>query len=278
MPNYSSAMIEEIIVNEQVTCIKTGSISYENRTMWACLYKVENALIDCGCANAKDELVSLLNGKKIDFIYVTHGHEDHYGCCSAFSETATIFAPPRARDVLLNPPNLNEFFQWVWGQPEPVKQVQITPSQFQVGDLCFDTVKLPGHGEEMVGFYEKEKGWLFSADAVPLPSHKQISMTDENIPQMMRTMEYIMDLDVKVLFDGHLGPIETPESHIQKRLDYLNKVRETAMRLHEKGLSSSEIIAELGWESPWYMDMTMGRFSLEHMIDSLFSERATEKP
>ncbi|MBS3793736.1 MAG: MBL fold metallo-hydrolase [Candidatus Thorarchaeota archaeon] len=266
-------MIEENHVNEQVTCIKTGSIRYEDRTMWVCLYKVGNALIDCGCANAKDELVSLLNGEDIDFIYVTHGHEDHYGCCSAFSESATIFAPPRARDVLLNPPDLNEFFQWVWGQPEPVTEVQIMPSQVQVGNLCFDTVKLPGHGEDMVGFYEKEKGWLFSADAVPLPSHKQISMTDENIPQMVHTMEHILDLDVKVLFDGHLGPIEAPERHIQKRLDYLSRVREIAMELHEKGLSAAEIVAELGWKAPWYMDMTMGRFGLEHMIDSLLSER-----
>ncbi|MFO7836084.1 MAG: MBL fold metallo-hydrolase [Candidatus Thorarchaeota archaeon] len=269
-------MIEKDQFNEQVEYIKTGSISYQDRTMWVYLYKVGHTLIDCGCANARQELVSLLNTENIDSIYVTHGHEDHYGCCSAFSDSASIFAPPHAREVLIDPPILNEFFQWVWGQPEGVDMVEPMPSQFKAGNLQIDTVQLPGHGKDMVGFYEENRKWLFSADAVPLPSHKQIAMTDENLPKMMRTMERILELDLEVLFDGHLGPIELPQEHIKERLNHLQTVQRTAMELHQKGLSSSEIVNELGWEPPWYMDRTMGRFSLEHMVDSLLSYRTAK--
>ena len=80
----------------------------------------------------------------------------------------------------------------VWGQPEPVEDVEPMPPTFSVGNWQFEVVPLPGHYEGMVGFYEKEKGWLFSADAVPLPSRRQIAMPEENVPQMIATMERLL--------------------------------------------------------------------------------------
>ena len=66
-------------------------------------------------------------------------------------------------------------------------------------------------------------------------------MPEENIPQMVATMEKIRDMDIEILFDSHRGPIENPREHIQIRIDYIKKVKEEAQALHQAGKSIEEI-------------------------------------
>jgi glyoxylase-like metal-dependent hydrolase (beta-lactamase superfamily II) len=127
----------------------------------------------------------------------------------------------------------------------------------------------------MIGFYEKERGWLFSADAVPLPSRKQLAMPDENVTEMIATMEKIQDLNLNMLFDGHRGPVESPKEYIQKRIDYLKDIQISIKELHSQGHDIPEIQEKLGIEGPWYVDMTEGRFRIDHLIRSLLFDEVS---
>jgi len=145
-----------------------------------------------------------------------------------------------------------------------------------VGNLNFEVVSLPGHNKDMVGFYEREKGWLFSADAVPVPPRKSVSMSDENTPQTITTLEKIQALNLKILFDSHRGPIENPHEHIQTRIDHLKDLQTKVRELHAKGRSISEIQDDLELEKPWYLEMTKERFGVDYVIRSIIFDDKSE--
>jgi glyoxylase-like metal-dependent hydrolase (beta-lactamase superfamily II) len=268
-------MIELIPFNETVTGIKTATAQDGNPIMWVYSYKIGNVLFDAGCANAVGDLRARGVGSQIDRVYLTHEHEDHVGGCSYFAREASVYAPKPTIELLKDPPDYGEFFRFVWGQPEPVAEVKSLPSRFSIGEHEFKVIPLPGHGKEMVGFYEEKDGWLFSADAVPLPSKKKMAMNDENIPQMISTMEKLLKLDAKVLFDSHRGPIASPGEHIKVRIDYLKELRTKAKALHDEGKSETEIQAALELEGPWYLEYTRGRFGIDLFIKSLIFDRDT---
>ncbi|MFX1563419.1 MAG: MBL fold metallo-hydrolase [Promethearchaeota archaeon] len=263
----------DIVPFGDVTCVKTGTAREGQVLMWVYAYQVGDLLFDAGCANAAEELKHYASDSSIKRVVISHTHEDHFGGCAALTGDATIFANPSAIKEIRKPPQLNIFFQSVWGQPKPVKDVELLPSTFSVESLEFEVIPLPGHYEEMIGLYEADREWLFSADAVPLPSQKQIAMPEENVPQMIATMERILTLDLKVLFDGHRGPIREPKNHIRKRVEYLCNLQQSIRKMHEEGKSIPEIQTILAFKEPFYLPWTEGRFGIDYLIKSLLDDQ-----
>jgi hypothetical protein len=102
-------------------------------------------------------------------------------------------------------------------------------------------------------------------------------MPDENIPQTIATLEKIEALNLNVLFDSHAGPIENPREHIQTRINHLKDLLTKVRKLHTKGRSVPEIIDDLQIEGPWYVEMTEGRFGIDHVIRSIISDEVSER-
>ncbi|MHA2139860.1 MAG: MBL fold metallo-hydrolase [Candidatus Thorarchaeota archaeon] len=266
-------MIEIDPYDDLVTCVKTGSEMNGSVVMWTYAYLIEETLLDAGCPNAASEIKDFVAKNPVRRVHVTHTHEDHLGGCAVLTPEAEIYATPPVAEALKNPETLPDFFVAVWGQPEPVPDVLPMPQKFEIGDLSLEWLSLPGHTNHMVGFHEKDRGWLFSADAVPLPSRKQLAMPDENVPEMIATMEKIQSLNLNLLFDGHRGPVEAPGDYIQKRIDYLKDLQASIKELHSQGHDIPEIQENLGIEAPWYAGMTEGRFKVDNLIKSLIFDK-----
>lgn len=268
-------MIEIVPYNEFVTCVKTGSKVNGRVMMWHYSYLIDDVLIDAGCPNAADELNELRSVHPIRRVYVTHAHEDHAGGCYLFAQHAEIFANHSVAGAMMNPEVLNAFFTMAWGQPKALSKVNPIPEEFEIGKFRFEPLPLPGHTSDMVGFYEKEERWLFSSDAVPFMEEKQLAMPDENVPQTIKTIERIQALELRVLFDSHSGPIENPGEHIQRRIDYLKEIQKAVRKHSAQGLTVSEIQEKLHIVSPWWSDLTEGRFSAVNLIRSLIQDKAS---
>ena len=268
-------MLEVVPYNERVTSVKTASVQDGSPIMWVYAYLIDDTLFDAGCANAKDELREFASQHEIKRVFISHTHEDHIGGISAFLPGAIVYAQESHIEYLNDPPSFADFFDFVWGRPDPIKDVHPMPPKFEVGDLKFEVIPLLGHGHGMVGFYEARKRWLFSADGVPLPSKKRIAQDDENVPQILATLEKILSMKIDVLFDGHRGPIESPQSHIQVRIDNLREMQQKVMQLHDDGKTISEILDELQLEGPWYLELTEGRFKLDYIIKSLLFDKSS---
>lgn len=274
--NAQSAMIEVIPYNDDVTCIKTATEQDGQAIMFVYSFLIGDTLFDAGCGNAIDEFEEFVSKSEINQVYISHSHEDHVGCLHIFDGKVKIFATEMTQKDLREPQKIGEFFDFVWGQPKPVSNISSMPDTFSIGDLTFEVISLPGHAPDMVGFYEPEKRWFFSFDAVPLPSKKKIAMPEENIPQMVATMEKIRDMDIEILFDSHKGPIENPRKHIQMRIDYINMIQKEATALHESGKSIDEIQVALNLEGPWYLEMTKDRFGIDFFLKSLLFDKAEQ--
>jgi glyoxylase-like metal-dependent hydrolase (beta-lactamase superfamily II) len=267
-------MLEVVPYNDDVTMVKTAtSQDGGDPIMWIISYLVRDTLFDAGCANALTELEKFASETEIKSVYVSHAHEDHYGGCSAFESRSTIFATDADSVFLKNPPNYAEFFAFVWGQPKAVKKVEKMPSKFSIGELEFEVISLPGHWPHMVGFYEPNKKWFFSADAVPVPSRKKIGMPEENIPEMISTMEMIADMDIEIMFDSHRGPVTSPREHIITRVDWIKDIQIKALDLHNNGKTVPEIQEALELTGPWYLEMTKNRFGIDIFLKSLLFDK-----
>jgi glyoxylase-like metal-dependent hydrolase (beta-lactamase superfamily II) len=267
-------MIEIEPFNDDITAIKTATQGPDGShpIMWAYSYKVLNTLFDAGAANAREEFREYFKDKTIDAVYISHLHEDHIGCADIFDGKVPIYAWKSAIDELHNPMELPEFFQWVWGQPLPVKEVTPMPETFDVESYHFKIIEIPGHQEDMVGFYEPDHKWFFSADGVPLPTRKYIAMPDENVPLMITSMERIQSLEIEILFDAHRGPIPSPREHIQKRIDYLKETQARVREMYKEGLDIPQMMEKLELSPPWYIEMTKDRFAVEFFIKSLIRD------
>jgi len=269
-------MIEIVLYNEDITCIKTATEQDGKAIMFVYAYLVRDTLFDAGCGNAIEEIRKFASKNEINHVYISHSHEDHVGSLHAFDGNAKIYANEMTQKELRNPQQIGEFFDFVWGQPKSISDITIMPDTFSIGDLSFEVVPLPGHAADMVGFYEPKKRWFFSSDAVPLPSKKRMSMPEENIPLMVATMEKIRDMDIEILFDSHRGPIDSPREHIQTRIDYINMIQKKALVLHESGKSIDEIQETLGLDGPWYLELTKERFGIDHFLKSLLFDKADQ--
>lgn len=267
-------MIEVELFEDTVTCIKTASPLGGQAIMWVYAYHVGDIVIDAGCWNAVEEIRTFTKKHPVKRVFVTHNHEDHYGGCAGFLPEAQIFAGPVTLKSLREPYPLPDFFKFVWGLPEPVIEgQQLDAKSIDVGEFSFEVVDLSGHCEEMVGFWEPNRRWFFASDAVPLPSQKQMSMPEENIPKMIRRMQEIRNRDVAILFDGHRGPIKNPRDHIDVRIKFLSDLQAQVQEWIAEGKTVSEIKEVLGFPEPWYLPNTEGRFGVEHLIRSLAEDQ-----
>jgi glyoxylase-like metal-dependent hydrolase (beta-lactamase superfamily II) len=267
-------MIEIEPFNEDVTGIKTASPMGGRAIMWVYAYQLGDVVFDAGCGNAIDELRAYAKANPVKRVYVTHHHEDHIGGCAAFPPDAEVFAGPVTLKSVHEPYPLPEFFQFVWGNLTPVPEAKVLEtSSVVVGEATFEVVDLSGHSQEMFGFWDPERRWLFSADAVPLPSRKQMAMLDENIPKTIERMREIQKMKVAVLFDGHLGPIVDPHDHIETRIQYLTDLSSQVQELAAEGKSIPEIKEVLKFPEPWYLPNTEERFGIDHLIRSLIEDQ-----
>ncbi len=69
--------------------------------------------------------------------------------------------------------------------------------------LRFEILDLRGHDSTHIGFYEREKGWFISGDAVlstPTPISRAM---DDDIVLYEKSLQDILDLEVSVLLPGH---------------------------------------------------------------------------
>jgi glyoxylase-like metal-dependent hydrolase (beta-lactamase superfamily II) len=261
----------EINEHGDVTQIKLSRELYGKPLYWVSAYLVDSILIDTGCRYTAQELVSSLVCKKLNSVVNTHFHEDHTGgnhlIKSRFS--VNIFAHPESIPLMMTPPKLYPYQEFVWGCPEPTEVFPV-PDIIRTNHFTFEVIETPGHSEGHIVLFERTQGWCFSGDLFARENPKFIR-PEENMGKTVESMKKIAGLgtDRLVLFTSIGKVIEDGRQSLLSCIHYLEELSEKAKKLESKGMNPIEIMQNIfGSEHP-FAQMTNGQYTTENLIRSV---------
>lgn len=150
--------------------------------------------------------------EKLKRIILTHCHIDHSGglnpLVSKFSPEVYVYeleAPYiEMGDTVVTVASF-------MGAPFPATKVDVyleNESIVEVGDRKFKVLNMPGHTKGSIVFYDQKDKILISGDVVfPERSFGRTDFPTGNGKDLVKSLEKISEMDVEMLFAGHMPPI-----------------------------------------------------------------------
>jgi len=248
-----------------------------SRAMSYCSYAalVDGLLVDSGFPRAREQLFRALEGRVVEQVVNTHGHEDHVGNNRELAERlgARVAAPAEALSDLTHPERIAvlPYQRILWGRPSPCVAAPLD-AEVRTARFRFDVVPTPGHSRDHVCFHEPERGWLFAGDLY-LGSRVRLARPFENGADLVASLERVIGLRPRILFCGHRGPLDGAVAVLERKLRFVAGMRERALALARAGAPEDEIAARLvGREPLAFRAFTFGDLSKLHFVRSLLKE------
>jgi len=88
--------------------------------------------------------------------------------------------------------------------------------------------------ERYKSFFNSQRGKFFTGDLFVTPKPK-IIMKTKCIPEIMCSLEVLLQKDFQTVYCGHAGVIEDGKTMIAKKLDFLNNLKMEVLQLYRKG-------------------------------------------
>ncbi|GAA5336426.1 MULTISPECIES: MBL fold metallo-hydrolase [Thermus] len=221
------------------------------------IYQYKGFQIDAG------PLRTLRYRSRAEALFITHTHEDHAGGAARLS--LPIFTGKEAAYLLQNPPALSLYRRLVWGTVKPVR----AQAAERVGS--FFILPTPGHSPDHVVIYDEEAGLVFGGDLF-LSVRANVAPPGFDVEALMQSLRKVMELKPRRFFCAHAGDVANPLQALAAKLEFLEKTREQALKLKQKGFHVTEIRDRLfGGESPWAL-LSGGTMSRLRFVRALLKE------
>lgn len=237
----------------------------------ACAYYVDGLLVDTGPPVTQGELARLLARMDVRQAVLTHAHEDHAGANPLLlSRGITPLAHPRSLEILAHPPRQRPYQLLTWGR-HPASQATPLGDELSTRSYHFRVVHTPGHSPDHVSFFEERRGWLFGGDLFLSPYVKVLRL-DENPHQIIASLRKVLALPITTLFCAGGRIVEDGRTALQRKLDFMERLRDGARERQARGINPRQIRLELLGPETWWPVFTTGHFSKQHLIDALLRE------
>lgn len=244
----------------------------------ACCYLVGDLLIDSGFVKIARQLDEYLAQRRLAAILLTHHHEDHAGCCGLLAERhgcpVYLSKPERRGDEGLEEMALYRRI-W-WGRPHPYRPEPM-PAEVSSGGRCWRCLPTPGHSATHCAFFEPASKVLFCGDLF-ITGGVSAVMTHENPYQLVESLRSLAELEPRVMFNGHGAVIEQPARLLRDKAEALEGAARRAFELHQLGLGTDKIVAELFRNGGQLRDrlmawFTAGEFSRANLVRACIAHR-----
>ncbi|MDQ0177457.1 MBL fold metallo-hydrolase [Bacillus chungangensis] len=225
---------EEILQAEMIVTFARQSLSIS-------VYFVDGILIDTGPAKCHHTLASLYERWEIEQVFLTHHHEDHTGLAPwlQIKKQLPVYIHEVGIPICQKKANLPMYRRLLLGKRESFEPLAFK-NEHEGNRYKWEIINTPGHTNDHVAIYNREKGWMFGGDLYVLP-HPKSMFAFESVPLMINSLQSILTYDFDTYICAHAGIIQSGKIVIKKKLDYLENIRGEILYLYEQGMSVQEI-------------------------------------
>jgi glyoxylase-like metal-dependent hydrolase (beta-lactamase superfamily II) len=150
--------------------------------------------------------------------------------------------------------------QWMEGTlaawvPIPTERIVAFPIEraLSLGGLAWQVLHLTGHDSHLTAFYQPERRQLLSADALIIPTATPVveappagQLRQPALPQMVRSLERLAQLDVETVYPGHGAPFGDHRAVIHGQIARIHQRKEECWRLVAAGAGTvAEIFQQM---------------------------------
>jgi glyoxylase-like metal-dependent hydrolase (beta-lactamase superfamily II) len=235
-----SPRVRRIVAGNSGPFSFTGTCSY-------IVGKKNVAILDPGPADAAhlNAVLSAVGGETVQFIVVTHTHNDHSPGARALKSATGApivgcrpYAP--ARPLAIGEINLLDAANDLTYAPDTVLADGDTISG---ATFTLTAVATPGHTMNHLSFALAEESALFSGDHVMAWSTSIVAPPDGAMGEFMASLEKLRARDERVFWPGHGGPVTEPQRFVRALLQH-RRHRETSImgRLRSGDRTIPEIV------------------------------------
>ncbi|QHJ71365.1 MBL fold metallo-hydrolase [Planococcus halotolerans] len=205
------------------------------------LYLVDGMLIDCGPEILQEELLPFFRTYTFKQVILTHNHEDHTGNAAWIQNNMDkpIYIHPAGLAVCLVDGEYPAYRQFTWGGRKAFAP-GVLKSEIVSNTLEWKTLYTPGHADDHIALYNQDRKLMFTGDLY-VSSRTKVSMKTESIPQIMASIELVLQHDFEAIYCSHAGYLENGRELLEKKLSYLAGISVKVQALMSEGKSAREI-------------------------------------
>jgi len=251
---------------EKVTGAKVGRLNQGINTQFI-VYRLGETVIDTGPSNQWRHVKGFLSKQPVEQLLLTHHHEDHSGNAHRIAKLHGVLpkAPALAQEKLAKGYKTPFLQKVVWGSLVPVETQTLREEETLADGSKVIPVHTPGHAKDLTCFFLPEQGYFFSGDLFIARKLKMLR-SDENLEQLIQSIQKVLTLDFKTLFCPHGGIVENGKASLQAKLDNILETCEKAQTLSKKGLSAEEVAHQLMGPEDLVARLTGGNFCKTNLI------------
>jgi endoribonuclease LACTB2 len=250
-----------------------GTVAFQGVKLNVHSFSVDGVLIDTGSASLEKEFQPFFKQQDIDQVVITHFHEDHTGCAAFLQEELNL--PIYMNDMMLEyckkKPDYPLYRKVIWGKRRPFHGKAIGKT-FSSRNAIWDVIDTPGHAIDHLAFLNRETGQLFTGDLYCQEKTKVI-LREESIPTIIDSLKKVLTFDFGEVFCCHAGHLKDGRAALQRKLDYLLELQGKIIKLHDDGMSSSQISITLFPKKYPITLLSSGEWNSMHIINSIIQEQ-----
>lgn len=223
----------------------------------------ECALIETGPGSCHTALIAGLHDlglkpEDIRKVFVTHIHLDHSGAAGWWAQQgAQVFVHPKGAPHLIEPGKLidsatriyGDRMNTLWGDILPAPAERVTSlndgDRVRVGEIEIEAWDTPGHAQHHLAFVVNDICFTGDVAGMVVPGCNYLSVTAA--PPQFEVQPYLDSIarlkaaHFRQLYLTHFGPIDTPDTHLDRYAARVAEVHQKVANWMAEGLAGAAL-------------------------------------